>query len=630
MRNVLLFLLAFLLSVQIGAVPAKRQKTMLTLADGSKVTATFCGDENLHFYLTEDGRAFCLDDMQNVQEVSRSKLCRIWKERLSVRNQQRSRRNAKMLQKKTTSSFTGSKKGLVILVNFQDREILYEPEEYNNFFNKEGYSHFGMTGSVHDYFLAQSYGVFDLTFDVVEPVTVSRETAYYGSNIDEIGGRDLHPAELISEAVSLADSWVDFRDYDWDNDGYVDQVLILYAGYSEAQAPEVPSLLWPHEWTLTNAAGYGDGGGAVQKDGVWIDTYAISSELRGVEGTDLDGIGTACHEFSHCLGLPDLYDTDITDGKGFGMGLWSVMDQGVFGGKTFDGTTPTGYSSYERMCCGWLTPEKLLEPCIVKDMPALSESPEAFVLYNNSHWDEYYLFENRQNTLWDAYLPGHGLLVLHIDYDAEAWNENRVNAVNAHPRLTIIPADNSLSLADLAGDPYPGTTGNTMLTDTSTPAATLYHNTMGRNLMGHPVTDIMEQDGLIGFTYDGGSLVGTPTALEPDDVTAMGFTAKWTAVEYADYYQVMLRGQIYDTEDVYYVFSGLECGGSYSYKVRAVVGDYFGEWSNMVEVELSDITRIKDVNADIISELLDLQGRRVSHPTRGIYILNGTKVMVSY
>ena len=110
MRNVLLFLLAFLLSVQIGAVPAKRQNTMLTLADGSKVTATFCGDENLHFYLTEDGRAFCLDDKQNVQEVSRSKLCRIWKERLSVRNQQRSRRNAKMLQKKTTSSFTGSKK----------------------------------------------------------------------------------------------------------------------------------------------------------------------------------------------------------------------------------------------------------------------------------------------------------------------------------------------------------------------------------------------------------------------------------------------------------------------------------------------------------------------------------------
>jgi len=232
--------------------------------------------------------------------------------------------------------------------------------------------------------------------------------------------------------------------------------------------------------------------------------------------------------------------------------------------------------------------------------------------------------------LWDTYLPGHGMLVLHIDYNAEAWDDNRVNAVNGHPRLTIIPADNNLMLADLAGDPYPGTTGNTMLTDTSLPAATLYHKTMGRNLMGHPITDITEQDSLISFTYDGGSFVGTPTALEPDNVTEVGFTAKWTAVEYADYYQVMLRGQIYDTEDVCYVFADLECGGSYSYKVRAVLGDYFGEWSNTVDVNLSDITRIKDVNAGVISNLYDLQGRRVSHPARGIYILNVTKMKVSF
>ena len=630
MRNVLFSLLAFLLSMYIGAVPAKRQKTILTLADGSKVTAAFCGDENLHFYLADDGRTFCLNDKQEVQEVNPDLLHMVWQQRLGVRNQQRGRRNAKSLHRANSSPFTGSKKGLVILVNFQDREMLYEPAEYNNYFNKEGYRNFGMSGSVRDYFRDQSYGLFDLTFDVVGPVTVSRETAYYGSNIGEVGGRDLHPAEMIAEAVSLADSCVDYRDYDWDNDGYVDQVVVLYAGYSEAQNPGTPSLIWPHEWTLSSAYGYGDGEGTLQKDGVWIDTYACSSELRDAEGTGLDGIGTACHEFSHCLGLPDLYDTDLTDGRNFGMSLWSVMDQGVYGGVDYDGTTPTGYTSYERISCGWLTPERLLDPCVVEDMPALSESPKAYILYNDSHWDEYYLFENRQNTLWDAYLPGHGMLVLHIDYDGQAWADNRVNASNGHPHLTVIPADNSLTLADFAGDPYPGTTGNTALTDTSTPAATLYRNTMGRNLMGHPITDITEQDGLIGFTYDGGSFVGTPTALEPDSLTEAGFTARWTAVEYADYYQVMLQGQIYDTEDVSYVFTHLEYGGSYSYKVRAVLGDYFGEWSNTVDVELSDITRIKDVNADVVSELYDLQGRRVSHPARGIYILNGTKVTVSF
>ena len=630
MRKVLLVLLAFLLSFHVGAVPAKRQKTTLILADGSKVAATFYGDENLHFYLAEDGRAFCLNEMQEVQEVTQNRLHGIWQERLRVRNQQRGRCNAKSPKMGNDSPFMGSKRGLVILVNFQDREMLYELEEYNNFFNKEGYKGFGMSGSVHDYFHDQSYGAFDLSFDVVGPVTISREMAYYGSNKDEVGGRDQHPAEMIAEAVTLADSLVNYADYDWDKDGYVDQVVVLYAGYSEAQTPGEPSLLWPHEWTLSSAYGYGDGEGMLRKDGVWIDTYACSSELRDSVGTNLDGIGTACHEFSHCLGLPDLYDTDLADGRNFGMSLWSVMDQGVYGGKSFDGTTPTGYTSYERMSCGWLTPERLLDPCVVKDMPALSDSSKAYILYNDSYWDEYYLLENRQNTLWDTYLPGHGMLVLHIDYNAEAWDDNRVNAVNGHPRLTIIPADNNLMLADLAGDPYPGTTGNTMLTDTSLPAATLYHKTMGRNLMGHPITDITEQDSLISFTYDGGSFVGTPTALEPDNVTEVGFTAKWTAVEYADYYQVMLRGQIYDTEDVCYVFADLECGGSYSYKVRAVLGDYFGEWSNTVDVNLSDITRIKDVNAGVISNLYDLQGRRVSHPARGIYILNGTKMKVFF
>ena len=630
MRKVLLALLAFLLSLHVGAVPAKRQKTTLTLADGSKVTATFCGDENLHFYITEDGRTFCLTDKGEVQEVSSQKLQSRWQESIRERGLRRRNLAAKAPSAVNASLFTGDRKGLVILVNFPDRELLYGKEEYNNFFNKEGYANFGMSGSVHDYFLNQSYKTFNLTFDVVGPVTVSKEMSYYGSNIDEVGGRDQHPAEMIAEAIALADPWVNYADYDWDNDGFADQVVVLYAGYSEAQAPGMPSCLWPHEWRLSSACGYGDGEGMLQKDGVWVDTYACSSELRDSVGTNLDGIGTACHEFSHCLGLPDLYDTDLTDGKNFGMSLWSVMDQGAYGGEDYNGTTPTGYTSYERMYCGWLKPENLTDPCVVADMPALSDSSRAYILYNDSYWDEYYLLENRQNTLWDTYLPGHGMLVLHIDYNAEAWDDNRVNAVNGHPRLTIIPADNSLTLADFAGDPYPGTTGNTMLTDTSLPAATLYHNTMGRNLMGHPITDITEQDSLIGFTYDGGSFVETPTALEPDNVTEVGFTAKWTAVEYADYYQVMLRGQIYDTEDVCYVFADLECGGSYSYKVRAVLGDYFGEWSNTVDVNLSDITHIKDVNADVISERYDLQGRRVSHPTKGIYILNGTKMKFSF
>lgn len=633
MRCVLLFLVVFLLSLGIGAVPAKRQKTILTLADGSRVAATFCGDENLHFYLTDDGRALCLNGKQEVQEVSRHRLHSLWRERCRQRNRHRRARLAKSLSGTETGAIAGDKKGLVILVSFPDREMLYDSTEYHDYFNRQGYSRFGMSGSVHDYFLAQSYGLLNLTFDVAGPVTVSNDYAYYGGNTDEGKGTDRHPAELIREAVTLADSLVNYADYDWNADGDVDQVVVVYAGYSEAQSPDNPSLLWPHEWTLTAAADYGDGGGAVQKDGVWIDTYACSSELRGATGDELDGIGTACHEFSHCLGLPDLYDTDRSDGMGYGMSMWSVMDEGMYAGADYCGTTPSGYTSYERMSCGWLIPERLVDPCVVTDMPALAEEPKAYVLYNDGYKNEYYLMENRQNTSWDTWLPGHGMLVLHVDYDADAWDYNTVNADNSHPRLTVIPADNHYmsgdypSFAELAGDPFPGTAGNTALTDSTMPAAMLYHpNVMGRKLMGHSITEITEHEGRIGFLFDDGSFVGTPVALDPDNVTEDGFTARWTAARNADYYQILLSGVMYETEDISYTFTGLQPQTLYIYKVRAVVGDIPGEWSNTVEVELTDITRIKDVNAPAGGQFYDLQGRRVSHPRKGIYILNGRKL----
>ena len=633
MRILLLFLLSFLLSVDIRAVPAKRQRVTLTLADGSNLETTFCGDENLHFFKADDGRTFVLTDEGKVQEVNAQSLREEWRKRVQERNFGRRSR----LAARTTSDsnlISGNKKGLVILVNFPNRKLAYEPKEYDDFFNKEGYNAFGMSGSVHDYFYAQSYGTFNLTFDIVGPVTVSKESVYYGSNKGGVQGRDQHPAEMVIEAVALADSLVDYSNYDWDADGYVDQVFVLFAGYGEAQAPGQPSLIWPHEWTLTYARFNGDGKGKQQKDGVVIDTYACSSELRGSVGKELDGVGSACHEFSHCLGLPDLYDTDETDGVNFGMDMWSVMDTGVYGGKDNDGTTPTGFTSYERMYCGWLTPEEMTDPCQVRDMAAISEAPVAYILYNGGYRNEYYLFENRQKTGWDAYLPGHGMLVLHVDYDSTTWMYNTVNSDNNHPCLTIIPADNQFkkgkypTTSELAGDPFPGKTGNTSLTDTSQPAAVLYHdNLSGKPLMGHSITEITEKDGLIDFTFDGGSLIGTPEALEPEDITDEGFTARWTAVEGADFYQVSFMGKTYETEGLQYTFSGLESEGTYYYKVRAVIGDIFGEWSNQVSIELTDITSIKDVNADTTRQIYDLQGRRVTYPGKGIYILNGRKII---
>ena len=58
------------------------------------------------------------------------------------------------------------------------------------------------------------------------------------------------------------------------------------------------------EWELSDPTNYGR---SVKLDGVTVDTYACGSELMGISGKTLDGIGTMCHEYSHCLGLPDFY-----------------------------------------------------------------------------------------------------------------------------------------------------------------------------------------------------------------------------------------------------------------------------------------------------------------------------------
>ena len=302
--------------------------------------------------------------------------------------------------------------------------------------------------------------------------------------------------EWCTRHVSSQPTQVNFADYDWDGDGEADQVYLIYAGYGEAaNSNTLANTIWQHEWNLEEA-GY-----SLTIDGVRINTYGCSSELNGDSGGSMDGIGTACHEFSHCLGIPDLYDTS---GNGnYGMDEWDLMDYGSYAG---DGYRPVGYNSYERWVSGWLQPTELSSPCFVKDMKALSESPEAYIVYNDAHPTEYYLLENRQGTGNDEEIPSSGMLVIHVDYDYNAWETNTINNRSYHQRFTIIPADNQRTSATNFADTYPGTMRNTSLTDTSTPAAALYNaNKDGRKFMGKPITEISESlQGLVSFTFMGG------------------------------------------------------------------------------------------------------------------------------
>lgn len=530
MMKKILFACFLLLGVTAAqAIPAKRgvRKTLM-LKNGTQVEATLTGDEHVHFYQTDDGRA-----IQQVGEewqfVNRDSLLRLHSQRLEGRNRVRVQR----MNEAQRTAYTGKRRGLVILVEFSDMKFTYDKATFNDYFNKPGFDLDGMHGSVRDYFREQSYGQFDLEFDIVGPITLNTPTSYYAAD-------DSRVATMVNNLCRQVDSQVDFSQYDWNEDGVVDQVYVIYAGYGAAQGAK--NTIWPHEWTVAAGSGspYKTG------EGVTIGTYGISCELmgNGVNNTGhLDGIGTSCHEFSHCLGLPDFYDTS-SSGTAFGMDVWSLMDYGCYNGEN-NGRCPAGYTAYERAFAGWLEPKELNSSCQIIDMPAIQDEPVAYIVYNDAHKDEYYLLANHQRKGFDEAAYGHGLLIVHVDYDVSVWYMNTVNATAARQRMTIIPADGSLSSKSISGDPFPGTSKNTGLTDTSRPAATLYNdNLSGQKFMGKPITEIDETNGRITFNFMGGIAVTAPVALEPSQVSAIGFTANWDVVDGATGYTVCLTKSV--------------------------------------------------------------------------------------
>lgn len=571
----------FMLAASAFAVPAKRVKRQVQQPDGSVLTVMLRGDENFHYTSTEDDQplvqradgAYCYATLDSNGKLTASaqvahdvesrgaaelsflnyytaesqKVRSLGMERAKQRNARRMARLAnrgvvdasgKPVRRVMAGAtggegigVTGKRKGLVILVNFKDKKMQskHTQAEWNDYFNKVGYNKYGNNGSVHDYFYAQSYGKLDLEFDVIGPVTVSKNMASYGAN--DAQGNDIDPAGMIKEACELAyaKEKMDMSQYDWDGDGAVDQVYVIYAGYGEAAGGEA-NTIWPHEWDIQG------GGYSLVLGGQRIRTYACSSELNGGSGTYISGIGTACHEFSHCMGIPDFYDT--AGGGCFGMDAWDLMDYGSYGG---DGYEPTGYNTYEKWVSGWIEPTILTEPCYIKNMKPLSDAPEACVVFNEANKNEYYIFENRQLKGTDVALPNHGMLVIHVDYDQKVWFDNEVNNTSNHQRFTVVPADNKLTSETVTGDTYPGTTKSTELTDTSKPAATLFNaNSDGRKFLGKPVTEITEKDGLISFTFMGGVNLDAPQP-KVMNMTATSFTGGWNAVDGAESYTVELR-----------------------------------------------------------------------------------------
>ena len=385
----------------------------------------------------------------------------------------------------------------VLLLSFTDRQFSSDdPQDfYQRIFNEAGYNEGRGPGCVADYFVDQSGGFFHPRFDIYGPITLP-----VASNVNEQGGSSLIRQGLQMLYDSLA---IDFSPYDWDGDGRAEHVVGICAGYGGNEvATEGKGYIWPTTGSFS----------ALTLGGVRLSGYSLSAELWSNNRSC--GIGTICHEYSHTLGLPDIYPTN--DGEYSVCDEWDLMDGGNF---INNGWCPPSYTAHERMLMGWFTPEELTDTCDITALQPIAEGGKAYII-RTANPDEFFLLENRQWRGWDLRTPGHGLLIAHVDYKASAWSGNTVNNDPAHHRYDYVHADNlgysqwaALIPSDenprvgghnriLSTTPYPIINDSLTvdaLTDATTPAATTF---VEPGLLSRPITNIREDEqGLVSFSF---------------------------------------------------------------------------------------------------------------------------------
>ncbi len=455
-------------------------------------------------------------------------------------------------------------KQLVVLVAYSDTDFSREDPQgdYNKIFNEAGYNEGLGAGCVADYFREQSAGLFNVEFDVFGPYKTTTKAQPYTSPTSNTKNYGTTAIKQATDSLIANHPELNYKQYDWDGNGYVDQVIYVVAGYTGNQGSKKSyGYLWPNTGTISTVK---------CPDGTKISDYTASAELW--LGNTSCGIGTICHEYSHTLGLPDIYPT--TSSKYYSIcDEWDLMDGGNFTNK---GWCPPNYTAQEKIYMGWLTPIELTDTTTITGMKAVSEGGETYIIRHTD--SEYFLLENRQWTGWDACSPGRGLVITHVDFDGSVWRGNSVNINEKHLRYDLVHADNldyeqwhdviterkwdawtdmdiAMHSHYLATSPYPWQTDSTTFvnrefTDTSTPAAvTFYKNADGERLLSKSISNIsMTPDGLISFDFLGNVLAA--------------------------------------------------------------------------------ITEIKTPRYGNSESIYDLQGRRVENPRRGIYIRNGKKLMI--
>jgi len=561
MRKLLFIILCILGFVgQVHAVPAHWQHIVYTQSDGSTVTLQLHGDEFLSFTTTVDGYTVVRTDngdytyattgnngqlvstgvtahdanSRNSQEVALLEQTQAMLRPAMTTQQKEMRKGYEALISTPYFTSTASepkklfgdnarhmKKGLVILVEFTDAK--FSRTDANSFYsravNEVGYNGYitqgpnpqtvTCTGSIRDYFADNSAGQFTPEFDVVGPITINH-SCYAGRD-----SANYFPAYEILPAI---DNQVDFSQYDADNDGKVDMFYIIYAGKGSNFVGNNSGYVWPFASQISSM---------LTLDGKKFGRYACGVEIFGWEQTPsslvIDGIGTMVHEFSHVLSLPDLYDTNYENGgQSLDPQRWSVMAGGSYLNNS---RTPAGYGIYERYASGVLMPVTINaeQSFTMGSMQSQNKGYRISAAVPN----EFFLLENRQKEKWDEYLPGHGMLVWHVDSTNKAYWESNIINVNPNHNYMHLERANGRTTADSGldndSDPFPGSDNVTEITNETTPNLMSFYNAP----TSVTVHNIAENNGIISFTTQ----VSPETYLIEDFEAITPFAANATGVK---------------------------------------------------------------------------------------------------
>lgn len=503
---------------QAGAVRASRAVQTWTQPDGTQVQYLTVGDERANMFtdlqgrpLVWEGERLCYGTVDDAGEfVSTSQPVGLTtaptlstlRSPLSTLQKAALARSAKVNAWKgrfpdNTFPAFGRQHILVVLVQFKDRKFstTYGSAGALGYFKgvltQDGYSQYNSHGSAHQWFYESSRGQFDPVIDVYGPITLKNNSSYYSAQ------EDLNADEMASEACDQLDSSVDFTQYDCDKDGIIDNCYVIFAGKGRNDGGG-SAAVWPLSSEVWEKNYY---------DGCLLKSFACSNERNG--SSTPCGIGTFCHEFGHVMGLPDLYYTGSSSATFPTPDEWSIMDYGSYNN---DGRQPPYHSAWECAALGWLDPVVIDQDRNV-EMTHRVDDNQAY-MYKTDKADECFIFENRQRKGFDASLPGHGMLVWHIDYMASVWTNNAVNNTSSHQRVDLVEADGQATGRAKASDPWPGTQGKTSFTSTTTPALKSWSG----KAVGLPITEIAENGGVITFKagQGGSGVADIPTVGSPE------------------------------------------------------------------------------------------------------------------